>query len=245
MATYSRSDARQADERTDVTSEEVNVGDTERILSALGGTAIAIYGLTRGSMGGIVTTALGAMLLHRGTTGYCPLYALSEIDTTDSEEGKVIDIVEVLTIGRSREDVYASWRDLEKLPRFMHHIESVRQTGDGHSQWTARLPKGMGTIAWEAETTEDRVNEKIAWRSLGDADVRNSGEVLFREAPGNRGTEVKVRIEYRPPAGKLGRIAAGFANPAFSGMIREDIRRFKSLMETGEIPTTEGQPTGA
>lgn len=245
MAAYARSGGGQTGERTDITSVEVNVGDTERILSALGGTAIAIYGMTRGSMSGLAATAIGAMLLHRGTTGYCPLYALADLDTADSPAEKVTEIVEVLTVKRPLEEVYASWRDFEKLPRFMRHLESVRRSGDGRSQWVARLPKGMGTIAWEAETTEDRPNEKIAWRSLADADIQNAGEVLFREAPGNRGTEVKVRIEYHPPAGKLGRIAAGFANPAFSGMIREDIRRFKSLMETGEIPTTEGQPTGA
>ncbi|MFZ0613847.1 MAG: YgaP-like transmembrane domain [Desulfobacterales bacterium] len=245
MANYSHNESAQTGHQGGLSSGEVNVGDTERILSGIGGTAIAIYGLTRGSLGGLVATAVGAMLLHRGTTGYCPLYALGEIDTAEPEEEKAIEIVEVMTVRCPREEVYASWRALEKLPRFMHHLESVRQTDNGHSQWVACLPKGMGTIAWEAEITEDRPNEKIAWQSLADADVHNSGEVLFREAPGSRGTEVKVHIEYHPPAGKLGRVAAGFANPAFSRMIRADIRRFKSLMETGEIPTTKGQPTGA
>ncbi|MFZ0132470.1 MAG: DUF2892 domain-containing protein [Desulfobacterales bacterium] len=89
MAAYALSGGGQVGERTDITSGEVNVGDTERILSALGGTAIAIYGMTRGSMGGLAATAIGAILLHRGTTGYCPLYALADVDTADSPEEKV------------------------------------------------------------------------------------------------------------------------------------------------------------
>ncbi|MGA6925366.1 MAG: SRPBCC family protein [Desulfosarcina sp.] len=225
-------------------AEVVNVDDNERIISALLGAPLAIYGLSRATMGGLALTVVGGMLLHRGTSGYCPLYALSDGDRRPAQKESSVQIVEVMTIGRSRHDVYEAWRDLEKLPRFMHHIESVRRVDNRHSHWTAHLPIGMGTLSWEAEIKQERPDERIVWASLPDADIQNAGCVIFKDAPGERGTEIKVNINYRPPAGPLGRAAAALANPAFSKMIRNDIRRFKALMETGEIPTTEGQPTG-
>lgn len=124
------------------------------------------------------------------------------------------------------------------------HIESVRRVDNRHSHWTAHLPIGMGTISWDAEIKQERPDERIVWASLPDADIQNAGCVIFKDAPGERGTEIKVNINYRPPAGPLGRAAAALANPAFSKIIRNDIRRFKALVETGEIPTTKGQPTG-
>ncbi len=223
----------------------VNVSDMERILSAGGGAAIAFYGLTRNSFCGAALTAVGGMLLHRGISGYCPAYGALEIDTADPEKKAGIRISETMTIKRPRQEVYAFWRDFEKLPRFMRHIESVEIVDDRHSQWRLRLPKGLGTISWESEITKEQPNEYIAWQSLPKAAVHNTGKVAFTDAPGERGTEINIVVEFRPPAGQLGRTAAGLVNPAFSKMIRQDIRRVKSFMETGEIPTIEGQPSGS
>ncbi len=224
--------------------ERTNVGDMERLFSALYGAALLAYGLTRGSFGGLAMTAIGGMLIHRGASGYCPVYEAIDVDSSAPRKETSVHILENLTIRRPRREIYESWRDFEKLPRFMRHIESVDKIDETHSHWRATLPKGIGTIEWESQVTEDRPDERIAWRSLPDADIRNAGEVTFRDAPGKRGTELNVHIQYRPPAGRIGQFAAGLANPAFSKMVREDIRRFKALMETGEIPTTEGQPAG-
>jgi uncharacterized membrane protein len=120
----------------------------------------------------------------------------------------------------------------------------VTVTSDQCSHWVARAPRGLTTLEWDAETTEDRENELIAWRSLPDADVDNQGVVRFQDAPDGRGTEVHVSIQYRPLAGAIGDALARLLNPISSQLIKEDLRRFKRLLETGEIPTTEGQPTG-
>jgi len=248
MENYSGSSSLQTRDKRQAPPQNVNVGETERVVSTAGGAAIAVYGLTRWSLPGLALAAVGGMLISRGLTGYCPLYAAANLDTSEpgaaSGAHSGVHITESMTIRCPRSEVYRSWRALEKLPRFMHHIASVKEIDDKISEWRAPLPKGMGTISWKAEMTEDRQDERIAWRSLPDADLQNAGRVTFRDAPGDRGTEIKVDIDYRPPAGKLGRAAAGLFNPAFSKMIRADLRRFKALMETGEIPTTEGQPSG-
>ena len=223
------------------------MGETERLASAIGGGLLALYGLSRGSLGGLVTAALGGALLYRGASGHGPLYETLGLDTSEERRATgPVRIEEAVTVGKPAGELYAFWRDFEKLPQFMQHLQSVQNTGeDGkRSHWTARVPGGLGTVEWDAEVTEEEENEKIAWRSLPGADVHNAGEVRFAEKPGGRGTVVHVAIEYRPPAGDVGGAVMGLLNPVFGQMIKEDARRFKRLMETGEIPTTEGQPKG-
>jgi len=221
---------------------ELNVASAERQASMVGGGLLALYGLTRiFSLKGLAMTAAGGTLFYRGLTGHCPAYSALGIDTAHPEE---IRITEVVTIERPQEELYSFWRDLENLPQFMRHLESVRNLDGSHSHWSARVPGGLGTINWEAEITETRAFERISWRSLPGAPIFNTGTVLFREAPGGRGTEVQVDIAYSPPAGTIGAAAARMLNPALSRMIREDVRRFRSLMEAGEVPTVAGQPSG-
>jgi uncharacterized membrane protein len=148
-------------------------------------------------------------------------------------------VQKTLTVNRPLEEVYSFWRNFENFPRFMRHIESVRVIDERRSHWTAKGPAGM-TVEWEAEITSERPNELISWRSLEGSDVTNSGRVTFRPAPGNRGTEVRVEIEYSPPAGALGRAIAWMFGEEPEQQVREDLRRFKQLMETGEIPISEG-----
>src|SRR5918999_3832330 len=121
-------------------------------------------------------------------------------------EGKA-HVAKSITIKRSPEEVYGFWRNFEHLPQFMYHLESVQVRGSGRSHWVAKAPGGA-TVEWDAETIEDVPNERIAWRSLPNADVVNSGSVEFRRAPGDRGTEIHVEIHYEPPAGKLGTFIA-------------------------------------
>ncbi len=211
----------------------------------MGGGFLTAYGLARGSLGGLAMAAAGGALLYRGATGHCPAYQSLGVDTAEEKEPtQEVRMREVLTVGRPREELYRFWRDLENLPQFMKHLEEVRKVDERLSEWRARMPKGVATVTWEAEITEDRPGERIAWRSLPEAEIANSGVVRFTDDPGGRGTIVSAEIDYRPPAGGLGTAAASLLNPVFSQMVREDIRRFKSLMEAGEVPTTEGQPKG-
>jgi uncharacterized membrane protein len=155
----------------------------------------------------------------------------------------VIRVAQAVTINRSPEEIYRYWRDFQNLPRFMKHLESVRATGDRRSHWVAKAPAGR-TVEWDAEITEDRPNELIAWRSLEGADVDTVGYVRFERAPGGRGTVVKVEMRHSPPAGMVGATVAKLLGEGFEWEIKNDLRRFKQLMEVGEIITTEGQPAG-
>jgi uncharacterized membrane protein len=141
-------------------------------------------------------------------------------------------------VGRPVEEVYAYWRDFENLPRFMRHLEVVRVIDDRRSHWVARAPAGK-TVEWDAEITEDRPNELIAWHSLEGADVHNGGSVRFLRAPGGRGTEVRVEIEYVPPLGKLGSKIAMLWREEPGQQVQDDLRHFKQVMETGEIVVSD------
>jgi uncharacterized membrane protein len=154
-----------------------------------------------------------------------------------------IRVAQSVWINRSPEELYRFWRDFQNLPRFMKHIESARQTEGGRSHWVAKAPAGT-TVEWDAEITEDRPNELIAWRSLEGSDVDSVGSVRFERAPGGRGSIVKVEMRYRPPAGVVGATVAKFLGKDPGRQIKDDLRRFKQIMEAGEAITTEGQPAG-
>jgi uncharacterized membrane protein len=154
-------------------------------------------------------------------------------------EGKGVRIERVTTINRPIEEVYAFWKNFENFPKFMRHIENVHMSGPRRSHWHAKAPAGM-TVAWEAETLEDRENEWIAWRSVEGSQIQNSGSVRFQRAPGARGTEVRVQLQYTPPGGRLGRAVAWMFGEEPDQQIHEDLHRFKQLMETGEIPMSDG-----
>lgn len=226
-------------------SSKVNVGKTERWASAVGGGLLALYGLSRFSLRGLLVAAGGGALLYRGLTGNSPAFgALGYSTARPQAQPRPATVITTLTVARPREAVYDFWRDLTNLPRFMQHLAQVRPIDDRYSDWTARVPGGMGTMSWRAELTEERAGEQLTWRSVPDADIDNAGTVTFRDAPGG-GTEVHVAIAYRPPGGDLGTGTARLLTPAFEQMVKEDVRRFKHILEAGEIPTTEGQPAGA
>ena len=157
---------------------------------------------------------------------------------TPRHEGAV-RVERVITVNKPVHEVYQFWRQFENFPRFMRHLESVEMLGERRSRWRAKAPARM-TVEWEAETVEEREDEWIAWRSLPGSTIENSGSVRFSPAPGARGTEVRVQLQYNPPAGALGRGIAWLFGEEPDQQIREDLRRFKQLMETGEIPLTDG-----
>jgi len=145
-----------------------------------------------------------------------------------------IHVKQAVSIKRPRTEVYAFWRNFENLPRFMAHLESVQVTDNRRSHWKAKAPAG-NAVEWDAEIVEERPNELIVWRSLPDAGVPNTGSVRFRDAPGDRGTEVLVELDYQAPGGKLGSLVAKLFGEEPEQQVKGDLRRFKQVMETGEI----------
>jgi uncharacterized membrane protein len=150
----------------------------------------------------------------------------------------------VTTIKRPAQELYDFWHDFENLPRFMLHLELVEITGPRRSHWVARAPAGK-TVEWDAEIVEDVPGERIAWRSLAGSEIPNSGSVRFVKAPGDRGTEIHVEVLFDPPAGHVGQLAAKVFGEEPSQQIRDDLRRFKQITETGEVLLSDGSPEGA
>ena len=142
------------------------------------------------------------------------------------------------------EEAYRFWRNFENLPMFMHHLESVQQTGERRSKWIAVGPLGK-RVSWEAEITGETENEYISWRSLPGSEIDVNGHVEFKKAPANRGTIITARVRYTAPAGQLGQRFAKLLGKDPKFLMTQDLRRLKALIEAGEIPTTEGQSHGA
>jgi uncharacterized membrane protein len=230
---------------------ETNVGRTERWLSAIAGSALLAYGLKRPSWQGALLTLGGGSLLHRATSGRCMMYHAMGVNTAERGRSRVasvghgqgIKVEKSVTINKPPEELYRFWRNFENLPRFMNHLQSVAPLGEDRSHWVAKAPAGT-RVEWDAEVYNEKENELIAWRSLENADVNNAGSVRFRRAPGERGTEVKVVLNYEPPGGKIGAAVAKLFGEEPEQQVEEDLHRFKQLMEAGEFPTTAGQPSG-
>jgi len=152
---------------------------------------------------------------------------------------RTVRVEQVTTINKPVHEVYQFWRNFENLPKFMRHLKSVEMLDDNRSRWRAKGPAGM-TVEWEAETLQDSEDEWIAWRSIEGSRVENSGSVRFSPAPGARGTEVRVQLQYSPPGGTFARTIAKLFGEEPEQQIHEDLHRFKQLMETGEIPISDG-----
>lgn len=231
-------------------SRRVNVGNGERQISLATGAVAALYGVARHDIPGLLLVALGAGLVYRGTSGHCSVYDALGIDSRVEHRAESqpqgVQVAESFLVDKPVEELYAFWRALENLPTIMSHLELVEVLDERRSHWVARAPKiAGGSVEWDAEIVEDRPNERIAWRSLPGAGVDNHGTVEFKRAPGDRGTAVRVTMEYAPPAGRIGSLFAKLfgANP--ESQLREDLRRFKRVMEIGESIKIQGQSRGA
>jgi uncharacterized membrane protein len=162
------------------------------------------------------------------------------LDPTRTSEDGVFTVSAGVTVNRSADDAYGVWRDFSRLPEFMVHLESVSADG---KHWVARRPGG-GTVDWDAEIVADVPNQRLAWRSVSHAEVPNSGEVAFEPAPGGRGTEVRVRLTYEPPLGAAGNAVARLLGEEPRQQVTDDLRRFKQVLETGEVVRSAGSPEG-
>ncbi|MCL4402790.1 MAG: DUF2892 domain-containing protein [Acidobacteria bacterium] len=230
----------------------VNIGKAERWASLIGGGALSVIGLQRRSAAGMALALIGVDLIRRGATGRSYVYEMLGVRTAAKGQGAEttsvpyelgIRVDRAITVNKPRGEVYRFWRDFENLPRFMQHVLSVTRIADRRWHWVARAPLGR-TVEWDAEINNEIENELIGWRSLEGADVDNAGSAQFFDAPDGRGTEVKIELQYNPPAGVLGALVATLWGEEPTQQIAGDLRRFKQIMEIGEIPTIQGQPSG-
>lgn len=207
----------------------VNVGEAERIASTIGGIALGIAGLRDlRSPAGIGMLLAAGVLLVRGVSGFCFVNQAIGRNTA-RRPGAPVDIRTSVSLNKPASEVYKFWRRLENLPRFMRHLERVEQIDPTRSRWTAKGPAGIGSVSWEAEIVEDHQNEFIAWRSLPGSTVDNAGQVRFVQTP--TGTDIRVQMTYRLPAGDVGSAAAKLISPMTERMIRDDIQDLKKVME--------------
>jgi uncharacterized membrane protein len=234
------------------TTQVTNLGLTERWASIFGGVALIFYGVKRGSvLDGSALGILGGDLIYSGVTGYSPFCnALGIRSSKNMREGSAtipyqhgIRVDTAVTIQKPREELFSFWRDLENLPRFMRHLHSVTRIDDTRSHWIAQGPGGK-MLEWDAEIINEEQNERIGWRSLPGSDLDTAGSVHFKVAPGGRGTEVHIELQYIPPAGALGAAYARLLGLDPADQIKDDLRRLKQILETGETATIEGQPHG-
>lgn len=224
----------------------INVGRIERWLSAIGGGALAIYGLRRLDLKGLLMGLAGGELFFRGISGHSYIYQALDMTTVEespstrkSLPGKGIRVSRSVTIERSAQDLYRFWRDVENAPQYMLNLESVTTTDPRKSHWVARLPGGK-TIEWNAEITDDQPGRLIAWRIKGKSLVGRQGQILFEPTNNKRGTVVTTEISFPRLRGVLGKMLAYVPEQ----IAHENLRRFKELMEAGEIATIKGQPRG-
>jgi uncharacterized membrane protein len=159
-------------------------------------------------------------------------------------EGEAVHARSVITVNEPPAAVYARWKDFERLPEFMEHVESVQTTGGGRSHWVVASGPAGTTVEWDAEITHDIAGQQIAWRSLPGSDVENAGRVRFTAAPRGEGTEVRVELDYEPPAGAVGALVAKLFGEEPNQQLADDLRRFKQIVETGEVARSEGSPYG-
>lgn len=223
-------------------SSGTNMLTSERGIFGVLSVALMALGVSsRSTTSKMLLGAAGAGLAYLALRGENPVAPALKIETTE-EPGEVL-IREAVTIGKPAETLYAVWRDLPNLPRLMSNLESVEVLSDTRSRWTAKAPLGQ-SVSWEAEITVQESGKRLAWQSVPGSTIDNSGEVIFRPAPGNRGTEVVVHLAYKPPLGTTGAVMARILGQEPAQQIRDDLARFKAEQELGYAPTTDGQTSG-
>ncbi|BDP43794.1 hypothetical protein DAETH_37630 (plasmid) [Deinococcus aetherius] len=207
--------------------------EQRRVTLILGGVLLTL-GLRRVSFGGAALALAGGALLYR---------ELSRQSGQAGAETHMAEVTRSITIGKSAAELYRFWREGGHLPRVMGHFAEITETDMDQAHWTVRVPGGR-SLSWDTRVVESRPGELVSWQSLPGTELPNRGEVHFRPAPGDRGTEVTLRLHFQPPGGTLGAAAARALNGLVPSLLVGDaLRRFKSLVETGEIPTLDRNPS--
>ena len=225
-----------------------NISATGRLASTIAGTTLAIVGYQRSNK---ALGLAGLGLLARGASGWCPVTAALDPNAQNDTEitkrhlagPRGIIVEDAITIYRPVSDVYSYWRNLENLPSFMEHLEEVRVTDRFHSHWVARGPLGVH-VEWDAEIINDIPPTLLSWKSVGHSEVVSAGSVRFKAA-GEHATRVQVKLQYDPPAGKLGATVAWLTGEDPQQQIAEDLRRFKQIVETGDASTSVYRATSS
>ncbi len=230
----------------------INVGPAERWISGIAGAALIAVGLGRKRLRGWLIP-LGGGLIARAVTGRCPVNASIGRNTargaaaTESAFGSThrseeFKIEQSVVIARPRDELFRFWRNLENLPRFMDHLQSVTVLDDRHSQWVVKGPGGV-RLEWDAEITHEVENELIAWRSLPGSDLDHRGAVHFSPVH-NGGTEVRVILRYQTRRAGAGNAISQILGDRPADQIVDDLRRFKQVMEAGEPVPVPGFASG-
>jgi uncharacterized membrane protein len=214
------------------------VGQAAMVLSGAALVALAArQGRSWRTLGAVALA--GAPLVYRGATGHWPVPQSVSQKASDALAAAP-PIETAVTINKPREELYAFWRRLENLPRFMKNLEQVVDLGNGRSHWVGKSALGF-KAEWDAEIVDEQEGRRLSWHSLPGSQVHNAGTVSFEDSPNGRGAIVRVSMELRGGIGQvIGKVFGGITQQ----QVREDLKRFKELMEAGEVATTEGQPHG-
>lgn len=227
--------------------DEPNVGMAERVVSAvLGGTLVGV-GLTRWSLRGLGIAVAGGALLARGVRGHSRLYRAVGVNTAGSDTdlsgaGSMV-VEQSITVDGTPEDLAVYWRDPEQLSRIVGHFASVRQDETEGQHWHVTGPRGL-SASWESRLVEERPDQLLRWTSVDGSSVPNEWSVWFKPSPAEDVTEVTLRVDVQPPGGPVGEMALDRLGLVPKTLVSKALHRFKSLAETGEIPTLEGNPSG-
>lgn len=226
----------------------------ERLLYGLAGGALIAFGgafgiRRRSLLGGSVALA-GVDLLTKGATGHHLHEALGLVDGRTNRRGASriphqigVRVERAILVNAGPEKAYEFVRNLENLPRFMEHVKQVNAESDRRSHWVVKAPAGT-QVEWDAEIINDLPGQLIAWKSINNPDVENAGSIHFERAPRDRGTIIRVEMQYMPPAGVIGAAVAKLFGEEPEQQLKADLQRLKQIIETGEIATVEGQTKG-
>lgn len=222
-------------------TEKTNIKTSERILSVLAGSWLlykSIKQIRKHPYLGIQGTGAGGLLLYRGATGICPIN--QSIDKL-YENSPAISVEESITVNAPVNAVYAFWKELSNLPKFMKHLKSVEMINYKTSLWTANILGGLIKVHWSAKIIKEEPNRYLSWKSLDDSMIETTGRVEFRKRTADNGTELRVEINYQPPGGKIGAGIASIFSDKFEQMIRSDIQQFKIYVESPEFKAYSDQ----
>lgn len=222
-----------------VPTANTSLADVENWLALGAGAALLLVGASRRTRTGTLIAASSAPLLYRGITGQWPVPLPAGSPAADTRRtlggSRGVQVRESIRLERPLPEVFQYWRQLEHLPEFMTHLDRVTGGPDGTSHWVAAGPGGIA-VEWDARIINEVPDKLIAWQSVPGSDIATAGSVNFDTVRGGRSTQVTVHLQYAPPAGRAGALLASLFGREPSQTIREDLRRFKQLLEAGEAP---------
>jgi uncharacterized membrane protein len=224
-------------------SNDGSFQQTNQVMLLTFGGAMLAGGLQQRSLGGTMVALAGGTLIYRIIKDNPQFGQMFSFATTQQSgaPANAPELEQIITIDASADEIYRRWLEPTTLPQIMAHIATVTVVDDERFHWALKTPFGEA-LEWDSRVVETRPGEFIRWESLPGAQLPSTGQVRFRPAPGNRGTEVALQVRFDPPAGVFGDTAIKFFNVLPKALIANALRRLKSLIETGEIPTTRGQP---